>query len=687
MHISYNWLKDLADIKMTPETLAQKLTFAGHAVEGIEAFNDDYIFDIDLTSNRPDCLSHLGICREIAALQNFSLTNRNENGPPAKFNSKLSVSISDPDLCGRFTARVARGIKIGPSPEWLVKRLESVGERSINNVADITNFVMHELGQPMHAFDLAELAGGRIDVRRALDGETIKTLDGVERRLDQTMLAVCDAEKPAAVAGIMGGLESSIAPDTTDILLEVAFFSRENVRQTSRKLGLATEASYRFERGVDIENLIRASNRAGELICELAGGELSEIIDVYPRPWAPAVIESKDPQRAVKRLTGLEIEQEEIERIFAALGIARKSDSLFVSPSWRYDLAIEEDLVEEAARIYGYDKIADEIPPVASAGEYQPGEKIRNRMRAGLTALGFNETLSYSFIDAANDQKFETVPGLVHENLAEPFVTLRDSVIENSVRMRPSLIPGLLSAVRTNLNHQRRDLKLFEIGTVFSASGADNNLPNERRLLALALTGNELLQNRAMGVREFDFYDLTGALDSAVGAAGISPLEYSPADSKHLRKGQSASAISDGKTIGFAGRVADDLAASYKFRVPVYVCEVDLDALLAAGSEKLLYRPLAQYPSVSRDVSLLIDRSTTFSAVKQVISAGCFDLVNSVDFVDVYEGPGVAAGARSLTIRIEYRSDVRTLTEEEVEAVHKAVIETLARNFGTAGVA
>ncbi len=689
MNISYNWLKDLVEVDLPPHKLAQKLTNVGLAVEGIHEFEDDFVFDIDLTSNRPDCLSHLGIAREIGAITNVSLNAKTQRREDAKEESQNLVTIQDSDLCHRFTARIIRNVKIAHSPEWLVKRLEAIGERAINNVADITNYVMHELGQPMHSFDFNKLAENRIVVRRARPGETIKTLDEVERKLDETMLAICDAEKPVAVGGVMGGFDSGITEETTDVLLEVAYFDRDSIRQTSRKLKLSTEASHHFERGVDIENLIRASNRATELICELAGGEAGEFVDVYPTKFTPKEIESQDIQFAVKRLTGLEVEENEILRILNSLGIKNKEQSqipnsksqIFVSPSWRHDIAIEEDLVEEVARIYGYDKIGEELPPFSAAGEYQPNEMRKLHLRQTLANLGFDEAISYSFIDAKHDEKFDLIPNLVHENPDEKFVSLKDSIIEGAVRMRPTLLAGLLDAVRTNFNHQRRDLRLFEIGKVFSASNKENELPNERELLALILTGNETLQNRAMTVREIDFYDAKGAFESAIDALNAPPLEFAVKDAKHLRKGQSAEILVNGKSVGTIGRLSDEIAASYKFRQPVFVAEVDLQTILNETEQDVLYRPLPVYPSITRDVSLLTKRSINYFDIKQKIESENFELLKKLEFVDVYEGKGMTDDERSITIRLEYRSDAKTLLDEEVDSVHSEILKNLEDHF------
>jgi phenylalanyl-tRNA synthetase beta chain len=710
MNISYNWLKDLIEIDLAPELLAEKLTRVGLAVEGVHPHGDDYIFDIDLTSNRPDCLSHLGVAREIGAITETALsTETRPHGveDEVPFPSVLAgevVRIEDPDLCHRFTARIIRNVKIGPSPEWLVKRLEAIGERAINNVADITNYVMHELGQPMHSFDLDKLAENRIVVRRAKAGETIKTLDEVERKLDESMLAICDAEKPAAVAGVMGGFDSGITEETADVLLEVAYFKRESIRHTSRKLNLATEASYRFERGVDINNLKRASDRAMQLICELAGGEACEFIDIYPARFTPAQIESQDISYAVKRLTGLDVETVECLRILNALGIERVSgfqisdleseiaDSeptvpnlntqIFISPSWRHDIAIEEDLVEEVARHVGYENIADELPPAYGAGEYQPNEEREKLLRRTLTDNGFDEALSYSFIDTRFDDTFELVPGILDENASEKFVTLQDSVIEGAVRMRPTLLPGLLDAVRLNFNYQRRDVKLFEVGKAFAAKDGEDSLPTERELFALVLTGGELNEHRAMPVREVDFYDAKGAVEAALEAVGFPSAEFRAADVKHLRRGRAAEVLLDGRGVGYLGQINEEIAGNYKFRQPVYAAEIDLHAVLSEPIPAVHYRPLPKYPAVVRDVSFAIDRALSFGHIRKAVEEQGAELCRGVEFVDVYEGKGMDEGQRSLTIRIEYRSDERTLTEEDVNAAHQRILDSLETTLG-----
>lgn len=694
MNISYNWLTDLIDLELSAEGTAAALTRVGLAVEGIHAFGEDQVLDLDLTSNRPDCLSHLGVARELRVITGKDLTGKvegrkEEAAETVPFPALLApdvVKIEDSDLCYRFTARIIRGVKIGASPEWLVKRLEAVGERSINNVADITNYVMLELGQPMHAFDLDKLAEKRIVVRRARPGESIITLDEAERPLDESMLMICDAEKPVAVGGVMGGLNSSITDDTANVLLEVACFDRGSIRQTSRKLGLATEASYRFERGVDIENLKRASDRAAELIAELAGGEIDDFIDVYPTRETTPAVNSADISRAVRRLTGLDVATQECVRILTDLGIASEpggDGSLsFTAPTWRHDIAIEEDLVEEIARHTGYEKIADELPPAFGAGEYQSSELKKKLLRQKLADIGFDEAISYSFIDTKFDEQYAPVPGIIDDRSESKYVTLRDSVIEGAVRMRPTLLPGLLDAARFNLNHQRRDLKLFEVGKVFAARQSEDSLPTEREMFGIVMTGGETLQKHVEPVRQIDFYDAKGAVEAALEAVGFPAAEFRAAEILHLRPGQSAEILLDGGIVGYLGRVNENISSGYKFRTPVYVAEIDLESVLSRNVPGVFYRPLPKYPSITRDVSFLIGRDRTFDDIRSAVIDQGLELCRNVGFVGIFEGKGVEAGKRSLTVRLEYRSDERTLVEDEVASAHGAIIETLSNTLG-----
>ncbi len=678
MNISYNWLKDLVDINLTPQEVAEKLTSVGLAVEGIHPHKDDFVFDIDLTSNRGDCLSHLGVARELSAITNSKFKIQNSKlTPQSTIHNPQLISVEANDLCNRFTARIIRNVKISPSPQWLVDRLEAIGQRSINNVADITNYVMHELGNPMHSFDYNALSENRIIVRRAKAGEKMNTLDEVERSFTEDMLLICDAEKPVAVAGIMGGQFSGITDETTDVLLEVAYFKRESIRETSRKLKLNTEASHHFERGVDIKNLIRASNRATELICELTGGTAEDFVDIYPTKRAEKSV--KFNYDKVKQLTGLDISTTEIEKILNDLGLKTLDSGLFAAPSWRHDISIEQDLVGEVARIYGYDKIGSELPASQSAGEYQPTENRKKSLRTAMSNLGFDEAISYSFIKPETDETFELIGDLVDENADEKFVTLQDSIIEGAVRMRPSLLSGLLDSVKTNFNYQTKNVKLFELGKVFATSHGD--LPIERELFSLVLTGSEVFYNKAVTGKELDFYDAKGALEIALDAINLPKMQFAAKDVKHLQKGQSAEIISGGKTVGTIGRINNQIAESYKFKQPVFVAEVDLQTLFKSAEQPVFYKPLSKFPAKWIDVSLLVKRTTTFAEIVQTVESQDFKICEGVTLVDVYEGKGVADDERSITIRFSYRSLEKTLTEAEVEETHQQILSILDKNL------
>ncbi|MDT5123930.1 MAG: phenylalanyl-tRNA synthetase beta chain [Acidobacteriota bacterium] len=764
MNISYNWLRELTGVTLAPKELAERLTMIGLAVEVVHEVKDDSVLEIDLTSNRPDCLSHLGVAREVAAATHgrVSLPVDAPSRVKGRAEDYTAVEILDADLCPRYAGRVVRGVTIKPSPDWLVKRLEAIGQRPINNVADITNYVLHEQGQPLHAFDLSKLAEARIVVRRARKGEKIRTLDGVERALEEEMLVIADAVRAVAVAGVMGGEETEISDATRDVLIESAYFNPASVRRTAKKLGLHTEASHRFERGVDYAGVLRAQERCVALICELAGGTATEnAIDVYPKHLEPPMV-SLRPER-VKSLTGLDVDSAEMLRILLALGFIQReamaamsaagTSSLgasralnFIAPTWRVDIEREEDLVEEVARHFGYEKIATALPASNIAGEYQPSERKRRALRRAMTASGFDEAISFSFIAAEHDGRFELLPNFASGNESDVggntkknesgyagdesnrsegndegkgrFVSLTNPIIEGVTRMRPTLLSGMLDAVRHNFNHGTRDVRLFETGRIFAANSEQGKLPLEREAFALVATGGVIEEGRAGAARELDFYDLKGALEVAVDTMNLRPLRFEAASVKHLREGQAARILIDPgvmqsaemsvppavaggssshhppvtaggtdmlvqrRVIGSIGRLDEAVASLYKFRQPVYVAEVDLSALLDAEERLVLYTPLARHPSVVRDVSLLVGRRVSLAEMLDAITDERLENFRDAKLVDVYEGANLPEGKRSMTLRIEYRADDRTLRDEEVDALHARLVELLETKFG-----
>jgi phenylalanyl-tRNA synthetase beta chain len=691
MNISYNWLRELTEISLAPHDLARRLTMVGLAVDAIHEAGEDFIFEFDLTSNRPDCLSHLGIAREVAVVEQsrVSLPVLEPRAAEGHTHAFASVEIEDAGLCPRYSARVVRGVRIAPSPAWLAERLQAIGQRPINNVTDITNYVLHELGQPLHAFDLSTLTERRIVVRRARTGEKLRTLDGIERQLDEEMLVIADAARAVAIAGVMGGEETEISDATSDVLIESAYFNPASVRRTSKELGLQTEASYRFERGTDYEGVLRASERCVALICEVAGGTAAEdAIDVYPKELRSPEVRLRFGR--VEALTGLEVPPAEALRILESLGFTRgrderasESEVALVCPTWRVDVEREEDLVEEVARHYGFEKITEALPASGLAGEYREGEARRRDAARALTANGFDQAISFSFIDEAHDGQFDLLPGLVARggNDGAPFVSLVNPIIEGATRMRATLLPGLLGALRHNFNHGTRNVRLFESGRVFAARTGE--LPDEREALALVLTGGAVEECRAGAAsRELDFYDLKGALEAAADALGVASLEFEEAEARHLREGQAARVLVDGEVVGSLGRLAEGVAAGYKFRQPVFVAELNFGALLGAAERRVRYQPLARFPSVVRDISLVADRRVAFAAMRRAVLELGFEDCRGVSLVDVYEGANLPEGRRSLTLRVEYRADERTLRDEEVDEMHARVVGTLETSFG-----
>lgn len=678
MFISCEWLKELTDTKLSPAELRDRLTMVGLAIDAVDEHNGDAVLDVEVPSNRPDCLSHVGIAREVSVIEKGQLRLPTGEQPKTEGSSGdlTSVEIKDPDLCPRYAARIVRGVKIGPSPDWLVKRLEAIGQRPINNVADVTNYVLHELGQPLHAFDLEKLGGRKIIVRRATPGEKLKTLDGVERTLTNDMLVIADAEKAVALAGIMGGEESEISNQTKDVLIESAYFDPNSVRQTARKLGMDTEASRRFERGADREGVLRAQQRCVELICELAGGVATEdAIDIYPKPLGQRIVDLR-PER-ILALTSLTVGTDEVVRILSGLGFERVGGLSFKVPSWRVDVEQEEDLVEEVARHTGYDKIGSELPPSTMSGEYQPTERQQRSLRRALNAFGFDEAINLSFIQ--QDSRFDLIPSFAGHEDDQPH--LANPIIEDAAWMRSTLLPGLLSSVRHNLNHGIRDVRLFEIGRIFSTLKA-GELPEESLALGIVATGGAIEEDKAQADRELDFFDLKGALEAGVDWMNVSPLTFTPTSARHLRVGQSALiSSSDGKPLGTIGRLAENVAASYKFRQPIYVLELDLGALLSGPAKLIQYSPLPKYPSVMRDISLLVDRAVAFDELLAIVNQQQIAECRSVKLVGTFEGANIQASKRSVTLRLEYRSDERTLRDEEVEEFHSRLTSALLETF------
>jgi phenylalanyl-tRNA synthetase beta chain len=678
MKISYNWLGELVTLTLNPKELAERLTMAGLAVEAVERLGDDHILDFDLTSNRPDALCHLGIAREAALVCGTSLTPRSTSLSEVDetVESAAAVEILDPDLCPRYTARVVRGVKVGPSPKWLADRLESIGQRSVNNIADITNYVMFEMNQPTHAFDLNLLHEGRIIVRRPHPGEQLTTLDGFARELGSEMLVIADADRAVAVAGVMGGADTEISGQTRDVLIESAYFNPASIRHTARALGMDTEASYRFARGADYGAQVRAANRVAQLVAEIAGGQiLKGVIDVYPSQITRDPVSVRESR--IERLTGLKVTIERAAEILRGLEFEVELDAgdknlRAAAPSFRVDISREEDLVEEVARHVGYDLVDVTLPQWSGAGKYLSGDKQRRNVRRTLTALGFDEAYSFSFVNGERDRVFR--------RSERPAPILSNPIDVNQSEMRASLMTGLLDAVQHNFNQGTRDVKLFEIGRVFESAGLDER-PREREVLGIAMTGS-VLPDDWRGSKQVELYDLKGVVEVVMSALNISGFTIHRARVEYLHPGQSAVLARDGEEIARFGRLHPRVASLYKFRQPVFIGELEFEQLLALPADRVRYSALTRFPAASRDVSALVPDTVMWGDIEMAVrDLGILEIA-SVRVFDMYKGKEMAEGFHSLAFRVIYRGQGRTLTDEEVAGMHDRVRALLEERFG-----
>ncbi len=629
----------------------------------------DTILELSITPNRGDCLSILGIAREIAAITGarFKDPFYLEEGE-GEIEGLIEVEIRDRDLCPRYAAKIVEGVSIGPSPLWLRQRLEAIGIRPINNVVDVTNYVMMERGQPLHAFDYECIRGKTIIVRRAEEGEKILTLDGVERTLSSENLVIADRKGPIAIAGVMGGKDSEVTESTKTILLESAHFDPGCVRRSSKRLGLTTESSYRFERGVDPgENLVKAIERAAYLIRAVAGGRTTRTLDRDYLPKERPEIRWR-PER-VRSVTGVDMGTEEMVEVLKRLSIRCVPEGEgFVAypPSYRMDLKEEMDIVEEIIRIRGYDSIPESLPRVRlDLTSLKRDQILERRVRDALKDFGFSEVMNYSFVSPRLLETFGYVDGLL--SIVNPLTE------EQSV-MRPSLIPGLVENARYNQNHQNLDLRLFEIGKVFSGL-------EERRKMAGLITGSRWKGLWAMEKGSVDIFDMKGVLEGIFELLRIGEVDFAPIkDVPYLSPSRGYILSVCGKDIGLLGEIHPIILHRLEVKGPVFVFEINLEDLFHIPETPRLFRPIPRYPYVTRDLSFLVDESISFGSIKERIM-GMDPTIRDVSIFDLYKGKGIPEGKKSLGIRITYLSEERTLTEEEVNSIHTRVIKELEEGF------
>ena len=640
---------------------------------------DDVVFELEITPNRPDCLSLIGVAREIRAETGNPLklptVDLQESG--INIRDLTSVTIDAPDLCPRYAARVIQGVEVAESPKWLQQRLESVGIGVINNIVDVTNFVLMEYGQPLHAFDYHKLAENRIVVRRARDNEQITTLDEVARELTSDMLVIADAEKPVALAGIMGGYDSEITETTCDVLLESAYFNPLSIRATAKALGISTEASYRFERGADPGAVLAALDRAAQLIAELTGGTICDgIVDVYPGQQPLTEIQLR-PER-VNFVLGTTIETAEMVQILDRLGfdvdITGKVYQVVV-PTFRSDVTREIDLIEEIARVYGYDNIPTTLPkgdiPVPAP---TPKTEARRRIKHFLLAAGMMEAVNYSFCDPNCFDK-------IRLNADDPLrntLQLRNPLSPEMSVLRTTLTPGLLENAQHNRNHQIDTIALFEIGGVFVHDGKEKEPERVTGVLAGQI-GEGVYSDP---YRHPDFFDIKGLVEGMLEVCGVVDWTLQKTDALTFHPGRNAEVLLGNRRIGVFGEVHPEVLENYDLPYKAYLFEFDLEGLADAATFAKRFEPISIYPKVARDLAIVVDKETLSDMPTELIYTTGGDSVDSVRLFDVYEGEQVPEGKKSLAYTITYHSATETLTDKAVNTLHDEVVKCLNRELG-----
>ncbi|MFM9964264.1 MAG: phenylalanine--tRNA ligase subunit beta [Planctomycetaceae bacterium] len=670
MIVSWNWLKDYVALDRPPAEVAERLMMAGLNLESIEPHGDDQAIDLEVTSNRPDCLGHIGVAREASVLFNQPLTippaNVTSNGQPIEL--ATSVAIECLDLCPRYVARLIRGVKIGPSPKWLRDRLEAIGITPINNVVDVTNYCLMESGQPFHAFDFDKLRGGRIVVRRAKLGEKIQAIDHNEYTLTPDVCVICDAERPVAVAGVMGGADTEISSVTKNVLIEVADFSSMSIRATARKLNLHSPSSYRFERGVDAHQMDWASRRCCELIQQVAGGELLE-----GSIWAGQPPAAERPPVALRanqlrRILGIDIPADESHRILVAIGLKpveqKDADETrhYLAPSWRRDLSREADLIEEVARIHGYDKIPEDVFVPLSLSEKSLTERVLDRIRDTLTAAGYFETITLSFVSG---ELADLIPVSGATRLSVDHSSRRQ---ENTLRQ--SLIPSLLVVRRDNERHGNFNVKLFETAGVYLA--ARPGVPTAEPRRVAFVTGGSFVE--AKGVVE--------TLARRVNPQSI--VTVRPSDQPHFVPGRGAEVLLNGQPLGWLGELSREVTDKLDLRDAVIAAELDLATLEAAPNLVPTFAELPRFPSITRDLNFVLDESTTWDELVAIVRSAAGLSLDGVSFGGQYRGQQIPTNKKSYLLTVAFRADDRTLTNDEVDAAVKSVIDTCAAKLGAA---
>ncbi|HEX6504326.1 MAG TPA: phenylalanine--tRNA ligase subunit beta [Terriglobales bacterium] len=675
MKFSPTWLRDFVDIPVDNARLADDLTSVGAGVEGVLGQDDSTVFDMEITTNRPDEMNHYGLAREAAAIYDRPLKPIEPKLSADIAGKPFPIKIEEPDLCPRFTARAIRNVSIRQSPKHVVERLALLDQRPISNAVDATNYVLWEIGKPTHVFDQDLLEGGRIIVRRARAGETLKTLDGVERKLTSEDLVVADARKPVGLAGVMGGFDTMITEKTKNVLIESAWWDPITIRKMAKRHGIHTDASHRFERGADFESTVLSANRVAELILESGGGDLvGDVVDVVAKQidQAPVALHLSEVRRILGDLPSVP----EILRILRKLGFRIVAETTDASewtvqiPSWRLDVEREIDLIEEIARLYGYDRFPNTLPAYAGAVIEQPEARKHAMTRSRLLALGYDEAVSLTFISHEDAAKFS--PGAAIE-LANP-------LSEEASVMRTSMVPGMLDMLAYNLNRGTDDARLFEIGSVYEFDG-DQRLESKRG--SLAATGHALLPSVHESGRAYSFFDMKGDIQTLLNNFEHQSLCFDAQTAGYYHPGRSARAIMDGATVAQFGQIHPQIAAARKLRQDVFVGELYLDQLYRHDLRQVRYQALPRYPAVERDFSFTFPDLLTFEQIAgAVANLGITELRRLIP-VEIFRGGAIPSGKYSLLLRITFQSTERTLRDDEVGQFSAQIIRALEQLGGS----
>jgi len=670
MKISLEWLREYVKVEAAPAELVDKLNMIGLVVESVEEKDGDVVIEIETYANRPDTLGHLGVARELAAA--YGLPLEAPAWPvievPEKAAGLVDVQVADESLCPRYCGMIVRGVRVGPSPDWLRRRIEAVGLRPINNVVDVTNYVLFATAQPIHAFDLSRIRGSKVIVRRAKRGESLRDLDGRLLELDPEMLVIADESRPIALAGVIGGEESGITEATSDVFIESANFDPVSIRRTSKKLGLSTDASYRFERGADVSFPPQAARMVASLLTRMGGKAASGLIDVYPRPYKPKTVILR--RQRVADLLGVPVEAGFIAAVLERLGFSlseqREGVWAVEPPSFRVDIEREADLIEEVARFYGYDRIPSEPTPLRSfeLTVNRRRERLR-KLREALLGQGFDEVINMSFSDPETEQALggSSAP-----------VPIRNPISVRASVMRTSLMPGLLENAAWNLNRGLEGVHIFEFGNVYYMK---EDRPQEELCLGLLATG--LLEGSGIWEkpRPTGLHILKGAVEAALERLRYEPIAFEREAHPYFEPDSSLTILYKGQPVGCLGRVRGGLAGRHSLEADVYAAELSLAALFEKQPRPFQYAPAPRFPAVVRDLSFLIDADVPYREVEKALARLKAPLLEAAELRDRFTGASVPAGAVSLTIRFRYRHPQRTLQAEEADQAEREVLSQL----------